>query len=363
MKYRKIFGNIVLSISAVALFTSCNESQTTDNIETERIVFGDYEHKPLSDIMADSTFLLLHTSDPNLIVGAAAKMIKKGNRYYFIDSKYRNAVAYDTLGRSISRIGNVGKGHLEYLRCHDISVDNQNYVYISDGTNDKYIKYTDSLNAIEEYNADPEGPDIYITDNNNILVGINPWYEGSDGGRMVALLDAKFNKIQTYGDIGTYDENVALGGTGFANSGQYVSYVSKYEIRDDVMLFSPIDGKLVKRLVFDFGNQSVPDEYKSDIENNMKHIENYTRLQDIFSVTEDRIVGRISIDGKIKPFVIDRTDGILYLGNEIEKKEECIAFLGNSFVNLRQIVQEQYPDSVKKHIENNQTVLEFNKIH
>lgn len=129
------------------------------------------------------------------------------------------------------------------------------------------------------------------------------------------------------------------------------------------MLFSPIDGRLVKRLIFDFGNKSVPDEYKNDIESNMKHIEEYTRIQDIFSVTDDRVVGRISIEGKIKPFVIDRKDGIIYLGDEIDLNEECIAFFDNSFVNLLQISKEQYPDSVKKHIEDNQTALEFNKIY
>jgi len=80
-------------------------------------------------------------------------------------------------------------------------------------------------------------------------------------------------------------------------------------------------------------------------------------------VTDDRVVGRISIDGKIKPFVINITDEIIYIGDEIDMKEECIAFIDNSFVNSRQIVREHYPDSVKRHIENNQTVLEFIKIY
>ncbi len=95
----------------------------------------------------------------------------------------------------------------------------------------------------------------------------------------------------------------------------------------------------------------------------MNDIENCIRLQDIFSVTDDRVVGRISIDGKIKPFVLDIAENIIYIGNEIDLNEECIAFIDNSFVNLRQIAQEHYPDSVKRHIGNNQTVLEFNKIH
>lgn len=244
-----------------------------------------------------------------------------------------------------------------------MATDNHGNVYLSDGTGDKYIKYDSTLHVIAEYKANPEGTKIFITDDGFMLVGLSPWNVGEHEGRSVGLYDSKMNLTETYGNIGIHDENVCFGGTGFANSGQYISYVSQYEIRDDVMLFSPIDGKLAKRLVFDFGNKSVPDEYKTDIEKNEKQIEKYIRLQDIFSVTDDRVVGRISIDGKIKPFVINRTDEIIYIGNEIDMKEECIAFIDNSFVNSRQIAREHYPDSVKRHIENNQTVLEFIKIY
>lgn len=356
-------GFIFSVILCITLFASCRKSIEPEEVETDNIYFSSLEKKPLNALSFDTCYLLLQPTNTELLVGSVSRMIKDGDRFYFLDGRYRYVIAYDSLGRSIGRVGAVGKGHLEYLRCHDIAVDNRGNIYLSDGTSDKYIKFNHKLEAIEEFAANPEGSDIIITNNDNLLVGISPWIDGKEKGKSVALLDSQLNLLETYGSIGTYDENVAFGGTGFTNSGQYISYISQYEIRDDIMLFSPIDGKLVKRIFFDFGNQSVPDKFKSDIENNMNDIEKCIRLQDIFSVTDERVVGRISIDGKIKPFVLDIAENIIYIGDEINLKEECIAFINNSFVNLRQIAQEHYPDSVKRHIENNQTVLEFNKIH
>lgn len=354
----------VLSILLVVLLpTSCRKESNSDGVSTEVIDFSSLDKKELSELQSDTSYLLLRASDPKMLIGSISKIIPNEDKVYFVDGRHRYAVAYDSHGRSVGMVGAIGKGHLEFLRCHDLATDNQGNVYLSDGTSDKYIKYDSNLNAIEEFKANPEGTEIFITEDGHMLVGLSPWNVGEYAGCSVGLLDQQMNLTKTYGNIGKHDENVAFGGTGFANSGQYVSYVSPYEIRDDVMLFSPIDGEYVRRLVFDFGNQSVPDEYKSDIENNMEHIEKYTRLQDIFSVTDDKVLGRISIGGKIKPFVIDRKKDILYIGDEIDLKEECIAFVNDSFVNIIQIAQEHYPDSVKNHIENNQTVLEFNKIH
>lgn len=347
----------------VLLLASCSKESDTDEAAVEAIDFNRLNERAFAELQPDTSYLLLHSPNPDLLIGAISKVVANKDRLYFVDRRNRYVVAYDSLGRSIGRVGAIGRGHLEYLRSHDLATDNQGNVYLSDGTSDKYIKYDSALHAITEYKADPEGTEIFITEDGHMLVGLCPWNVGAYEGRSVGLYDSQMNLTETYGNIGIHDENVCFGGTGFANSGQYISYVSQYEIRDDAMLFSPIDGKLVKRLVFNFENKSVPDEYKTDIEKNEKQIEKYTRLQDIFSVTDDRVVGRISIDGKIKPFVIDIDANNIYIGDEIDLKEECIAFIDNSFVNLRQIAQEHYPDSVKRHIENNQTVLEFIKIH
>lgn len=358
-KFSVLYIGILITI---LLLASCSEKSDTDEVATEVIDFNHLNERAFAELQSDTSYLLLHASNPDLLIGAISKVIVSKDRLYFVDGRHRYAVAYDSLGRSIGPVGAIGKGHLEYIRCHDMATDNQGNVYLSDGTGDKYIKYDSALHAIAEHKADPEGTEIFITVDGNMLVGLSPWNVGAHEGRSVWLYDSQMNLTETYGNIGILVENVGFGGTGFANSGQYISYVSPYEIRDDVMLFSPTDGKLVKKLRFDFGNKSVPDEYKTDIEKNEKQIEKYTRLQDIFSVTDDRVAGRISIDGKIRPFVINRAEDILYIGDEIDKKEESIAFIDNNFVNLRQIAREHYPDSVKKHIENNQTVLEFIKI-
>lgn len=353
---------VVFSMSLCALcFPSCSENQNSDLVETETIDFSSLEIRSMKELPQDTSYLLLHASNPDHIVGSVSKIVKYDNRFYFLDGRCRYAVAYDSLGNSIGRVGDVGKGHLEYLRCHDIAVDNTGNVYLSDGTSDKYVKYDRDLKAIEEHAADPEGTEIFITEDGHMLAGLSPWNVGEHEGHSVGLYDQQMNLTTTYGNIGTHDVNVAFGGTGFANSGQYVSYVPTCEIRDDVMLFSPKDGKIVKKLIFDFGDNSVPDKLKGDVEGNMALIKKYTRLQDIFNVTDDRVVGKISIDGQVKPFVIDRKNQTVYLGDEVESSDECITFIDNSFVSIAQIPQENYPDSVRRHIESNQTALLFNK--
>jgi len=268
-------SNWLSSISILVILTllsACNKKKDSGKVVTEVIDFKHLEEKPLSEPKSNTCYLLLHASNPDLIIGSIFKVIMNKGRFYFVDGRHRYVVAYDSLGRSIGRVGAIGKGHLEYLRCHDMATDNHGNVYLSDGTGDKYIKYDSTLHAIAEYKANPEGTKIFITDDGFMLVGLSPWNVGEHEGRSVGLYDSKMNLTETYGNIGIHDENVCFGGTGFANSGQYISYVSQYEIRDDVMLFSPIDGKLAKRLVFDFGNKSVPDENKTDIEKNEKQI-------------------------------------------------------------------------------------------
>ncbi len=119
--------SLLSMLLGVVFLSSCKEYNHSEEVECEKIVFSSLEQRPLSELQADTTYLLLRSSNPDCPVGSVSKMIKSNGRYYFLDGRYRNAGAYDSLGRSIDRIGVVGKGHLEYLRCHDIAIDNQGY--------------------------------------------------------------------------------------------------------------------------------------------------------------------------------------------------------------------------------------------
>ncbi len=352
---------IPLALLSASYLTSCNESGHPEGVETETIDFCSLKQMPLSELQTDTAYLLLRSSSPEYLVGDVSKIEKSDGRYYLIDRFCKKTVVYDSLGMSIGSVGALGKGHLEYLRCHDLAADGDGNVYLSDGMSDKYIKYAPDLQPIEEIPANPEGTDILIARDGSVLVGVCPWHKGVGEGHSVARLTPEFKMADIYGEIGVYDIEVIFGGTGFANSGRYVSYVSPYEVRDDVMLFSPADGRLVKKVLFDFGDYAVPDNLKDNLEGNKAKIDRCNRIQDIFSVTDSRIVGRMSMGGVLRPFVIDRDAQILYLGDEVDWREQCSAYIDDAFVSVVQTAQKQYPDSVNRHVESDNTVLMFSK--
>lgn len=63
----------------------------------------------------------------------------------------------------------------------------------------------------------------------------------------------------------------------------------------------------------------------------------------------------------LRPFVIDRDAQILYLGDEVDWREQCSAYIDDAFVSVVQTAQKQYPDSVNRHVESDNTVLMFSK--
>ncbi len=61
--------SLLSMLLGVVFLSSCKESNHLEEVECEKIVFSSLEQRPLSELQADTTYLLLRSSNPDCPVG------------------------------------------------------------------------------------------------------------------------------------------------------------------------------------------------------------------------------------------------------------------------------------------------------
>lgn len=104
---------IIILTTAVFQFLGCSIDSEKDNII--HCTLSDQENlTQLEEYFCDLEFVMIDTTN-NRYVSSQSDVVIESNNYFIIDKRYGKILRYDSTGKFLNSIGNVGRGNQEYL--------------------------------------------------------------------------------------------------------------------------------------------------------------------------------------------------------------------------------------------------------
>lgn len=349
----------ILVVVCFAFYSCAEKKDGKEKTVVGTIVFDNLEQCDLSEIISGTGYLCLKDSG-NLKLCNIDKVVRQNDKYYILDKKSQKVFVCDRNGKVLHKVGERGRGHLEYLRCHDIAVGNDGDVYISDGQSDKILHHDSHYVAINECKHDFDGTHFFAVNPNTFLIALEAWNKGDFSGKRFLLCDSSCVATAAWGVYdGNDDIDVTYGTSGFTKSDKYIAYHAT--INDSIYLFNDKSGQLEKIIHIDFGDKSVKPEIKCDIEKNIDDIQRLSFIQCIRYVDDNIVVGVLRIEDEREIFLLDMRHNKIYLSHAADM-DEGKAYIDNQFVSVISTGHAELPDTVKQHIEKGHLVMEFRGI-
>jgi hypothetical protein len=324
--------------------------ETIDFASFERIDGAFPEH-----LVKEKKYILLDDSE-DFLFQTVSGFKMKNDRIYILDFRQKKLIVFNRDGKGIGTVGSAGQGPEEYLRIHDFEINDAGDIYLIDGTSDKLFVYDNNRKFVSAQKLPFEADIISCLQNNKLMFELSSWNEGRNKNEMIVVTDAGLETEESYMQYDEYiDNSFRISKDIFVDEGENILYNRSND--NFVYQFSKT-GKPVKAYWFDFGKKNVPDEYKKDVEGNMGKYENYCCLRDFIFVNDKYALGMLWENTRTKSFVIDRKNRKLYVNND-----NIIAYYNNSVVSYiypgkyDDIRMADFPDDVKKHVENENFVL------
>ncbi|MDR1887272.1 MAG: 6-bladed beta-propeller [Prevotellaceae bacterium] len=253
MKYLYLF----LAVFCLAGCNSGGNQQNAGDIEIYRL---DRSNQQLSSALFDSVSFVTLKED-NEFFSRIDKLIIHGEYIYILDVWSVNSLlVFDNTGAFVRKIGNRGDGPGEYTRLYDFDVD-FSFIYLYDYNKMRMLKYDLQGNFINETAVPFFMQGFKVLKNRKYLCAPA---NGSDKYQVVCTdstfkIEASFLPFDNdnFADSKRTD-NI------FQQFGETISY-NRY-ISDTVYLFST-EGKLINRVLFDFGDKTVPHSLRTSFEN------------------------------------------------------------------------------------------------
>lgn len=366
---------LLLTIIIIVSFLSCTDHSATNNLSvTVSYKVSKLDIEPIEEALDSSyftkpIFIRLQSKDVNTDFGKISKVKIVDQSIYILDQGIKSLVVYNKKGNAIGKVGKKGQGPNEYLDIADFDVDNQGYIYALDGRWDKLFIYDQNLKLVSNEKLPFEADKIQLLENGNYMFALSSWNEGNGKGYKIAITDKKFNitrKFLKYDEF--IDENYWISDYQLIKTNKYIVY--NKSIDNHLHLFS-LNGDYINSILFDFGNENVPNEQKKDIEKHIKDFDNYTLLKDFSIVYENIIMGTFWEHRNSKIFLLDTKQKKLFKSKKIADSDNTF-YTGLSDSILISFIDPDYyrehfdfsllPPEVIKHLEKEEFVLSFREI-
>lgn len=181
IKDLQIMKNLLAILAFIVLVLSgCKEKQPDYLVEALNMVeINNPVNILIEDFITDIDTLRLETSDESLMTDISAMHVMDG-RYYILTNKYSSVHIFDSTGKFISKINDMGDGPGEYIRISSFEVDRINQrVILADVFSRRIFIYNTNGAQIETIQLDFQ-PRLIIPHKNgflNIYSGPRDMYE------------------------------------------------------------------------------------------------------------------------------------------------------------------------------------------
>ncbi|WP_165967620.1 6-bladed beta-propeller [Algoriphagus formosus] len=377
-KSRMVMG-LVSSISVFLFlsFLSCHStSEPSNNSSTISIIpFEEAKTMLHADIVERQEFVLLSTAQ-NALFSRIDKLLAMNDQFYLFDHLSKAGIlVFDRAGNFIRSIGEIGEGPQQLKYIDDFQVLANGDVLLLDKIQKQIITY-DSTGQFKEKVFIPINSGGFAKKEENWFLSINFDHQNPDlvNNEKFGVFNQNFEPDSLYFSYPKDARNANV----YYNSGIVSiglgSIVYHRPPNDTLAIFNE-EGKLIDRILIDFGSYRLPDEVVFDfqkIEEFQQKEQAFRYLQTPILPIKNNLFGLISgTDRTFWTFVINRHDKELYVQeidfNDFHLRELIIpsANLDNrAIVSLIDPVifrqdskPEAYPLDVQNHLKREGTVL------
>ena len=357
---------LLIFYAIIVVANSCSISDK--NADTEGIPFSDLKvlsyDDMLEDLFGNMEFTVLKAESVDYMFAEADKIVYKNNTFYIMDWIYKKIVAFDKQGNPVLSLNRQGRGPGEYVRISDFDVDENNDLWIVDGSADVLMHYSNDCNFIGSKKLPFEVSYIKCISGGKFFFGLSPWNTSDYGGVRILLSDTALNIDKGIMNYDEYlDPNFTFPSFGFTRLDGSVLYNLPI---NDIVYEIDNEGEIIKSYNFDFGSWTVPDEIKKNIELNLDKFEHLSFLVKSVYIDESVIIGSVYQGRIIRDFIIDRKQGKLYLQNE---DYQGLSFMGVSEGNIiyrvlpgTQTLKDILSEEILSSFENGNDVLALVKV-
>lgn len=311
---------LLLSIVSAASIISCSRSY---NNNRESITHIDLESINNEDIDAaiilnwDKEFFAPGSDSSGIgLMSSIGKIIIRDSSYYILDPYRHNLLRFSLTGNIQKQIGRSGRGGNEYLTINDFGINNAGIITILDGQSDYFYQYNIDGSFIKKNPMNTEWGRVCFLGSGEVLLEREPWDDTPGlGASKLVICDSTLSVtdiLAYYSD--EYDKNFEFPYIGFNDYSGIISYVKP--IDDIIYVLDPKGNR--RKIVVDYGKETVPDSYKKDIERNLPDIiENKSFLVNGVYLDDNMIVLTSFRKGALVDWLITVNDQKMYCLDDI----------------------------------------------
>lgn len=275
-----------------------------------------------SGVLGAPQYTLLRSLNKNDIIGSVDKVVVTDHAIYVADLHSNKIVSYSKQGVPQKVLCRIGRGPGEYLSLCDFCVDRDGNLYVNDARINKVIKYDADFNYLKDWKLTYDIDSFEILDNDKFLAVLSAWNEGEYEKTELALLN---NNLEIETQIIMYDEfvddNFEMAQSKLSKTDFGIFY--HRTINDNVYLLD-YDAKITRIYHFNFGERTVQDKEKQNIEKYLNNLKNRTFLSGQVVIFPKNVYGTLCDRMENQQFVWARENNTI----RIEKCQDEVPSIG-----------------------------------
>lgn len=245
----------------IIFFICCKSTHTEDNnYDMKTLTFKESAGALEDTIFFKSAIMLPLETDSSALIGYVSRIYMVDDTLFILDQNFQSIIIYDSKGRYINSIQNVGAGPKEYIDLGDICVDNTNkelLVLCTRPSKVQYYSYHGELLREKQLgdkyysHIGMDGKYIYLHDD----TGINK-------NKEIDIYDRQLNYMESALERGeSFKNNDASTISHFCQGSTMTQGSSVLIARDfDNTIFEAKDGKVYPKYLLDFKEHTLPKE-------------------------------------------------------------------------------------------------------
>lgn len=340
---------------------ACNQTNTQQDRN-----FIDYENcikKPMDEIppglLGKKEYVLLDNTHEECFTKGIHKVTVANERIYILDHYTQKIVVFNKDGKAIAPVGKRGQGPEEYLNTTNFTIDKNGNILFIDGRLDKLFTFDKDLNFKGKTDLPFEADILHALGNDHILWGLCTWNKKACKGMKLARTDRNLNVLDSLIEYNEFvDPAMIVSYYNFVETDKHLIY---HQAIDNHILLLDKEGNLEETLIMNFGKEDVPNEYKKNIEPHWDEFTQFCLLADFIRVTDKTVSGILLKHKEYIPFIYDRKSHVCHEGETVSP---IVGYDRTRWITYLESTegQEELPDSVVKHLENEGIVLCFQEL-
>ena len=297
------------------LFTfSCSEKINVENcrIVTMHNLTEKKLDESMSEIFHNKKTIILDDSKgvyPSVIL----KILCRNNKLFILSrlAKVEELLVFNITGEFLFKVGDRGRAKNEYIYIDGFDINDKGDIFINDIGSHKILRFNDKGQFLEV--IIPPSDYVYSMKNisdNNFLFCLAEWASKQPKKELIKIHGKEETIYSYYGKH--IDDDYQINSPDFTVAGENIFFSNNLS---DFVYNLNMNGDLVEKIYFDFGNRRIPSRDKVNLERQIDYEQKYrkyTTLMNFCCMDENYIYGGLYDGMKKTSFVLDEEKQTIY---------------------------------------------------